>query len=349
MRVMHYMNQFFAGKGGEDKADVPAGSIEGATGPGKRLQEKLGDDVTIVVTAYCGDNRFSENTDESLEAILKIARGYKVDLLVAGPAFDSGRHGFACAQVCHAVSSTLGLYCVSAMYPENPGISTYKQYKDEKAFVFPTTAILSSMEDALSRIAQCVLKLVAGSTMGPAAVEGYIPRGIRRDMTVSKNGIDRAVAMLLDKIAGRPFLTEIPVERLEMVPVAPRLIDLKSAIIALGTTTGVVPKGNPDGFLGQRNTQWKKYSIANLDTMKNGWDVMHAGYNNVFMKDNPNLGVPLDAARVMEKEEVFGKLYPYYYMTTGNVASIPLMQRLGQEMAADMKAEGVDAVLLTSA
>ncbi|MFC1956507.1 glycine/betaine/sarcosine/D-proline family reductase selenoprotein B [Chloroflexota bacterium] len=109
MRVMHYMNQFFAGKGSEDRADMPASSIEGAVGPGKRLQEKLGDDTRIVVTAYYGDNYFSENNDESLEAILIIASEYKVDLLVAGPAFDSSRHGFACAQVCHTVSSTLGL------------------------------------------------------------------------------------------------------------------------------------------------------------------------------------------------------------------------------------------------
>ena len=39
MKIIHYLNQFFAGIGGENKADVPVGLIEGAVGPGKRLNE----------------------------------------------------------------------------------------------------------------------------------------------------------------------------------------------------------------------------------------------------------------------------------------------------------------------
>ena len=247
------------------------------------------------------------------------------------------------------MSNSHGLYCVTAMFPENPGVETYKQYSDEKVFAFTTTTTVSGMEDALSKMAQCVLRLIAGETLGPAAIEGYIPRGIRHDAKASKIGIDRAIEMLLDKMAGRLFTTEIPVEQAETVPVAPRINKLKTTIIALATTTGVVPKGNPDGFVGRNNTQWKKYSIDKLDTMKNGWEVMHGGYNNVFMRENPNFGVPLDAARKLCKEGVFGKLSPYYYMTTGNGGSIRVMQRLGREMAADMKAEGIEAVLLTSA
>ena len=38
VRVMHYVNQFFAGVGGEDKADVPLDFREGSLGPGNRLQ-----------------------------------------------------------------------------------------------------------------------------------------------------------------------------------------------------------------------------------------------------------------------------------------------------------------------
>ena len=155
--------------------------------------------------------------------------------------------------------------------------------------------------------------------------------------------------MLLDKLAKRSFTTEVPIEQSEVVPAAPRVINLKEVCVALATTTGVIPQGNPDGFLPRLNTQWKKYSIVNLDTMKNGWEVRHAGYNNVFMIANANFGVPLDAARQMEKEGMFGKLYPYYYITTGNGGSVPVMQRLGKEMAADMMAEGIEAVLLTSA
>ena len=343
------MNQFFAGIGGEDKADVPVGLLKGAVGPGKRLQELLGDTIEIVVTAYCGDDYFAEHSDEALASILGIARDHNVNLLVAGPAFASGRHGFACVEVCHAVSTSLDLDCVTAMYPENPGVETYKQYKDRGVFAFPTTEIVSGMGEALLKIAQFISKLVAGSAMGPASEEGYIPRGFRKDVIVSESGVDRAVDMLLAKVAGGPFTTEIPVEHLEAIPVAPRIVNLAGACLALATTSGVLPQGNPDGFKAYRNNQWRKYSIDKLDTMKNtGWDVLHGGYNNIFIRDNPNYGVPLDVCRELEREGSFARLYPDYYMTTGVNAAIPVMQQIGREMVADMKAEGVDAALLVS-
>ena len=90
-RVMHYVNQFFAGIGGEAKADVPFGCFPGPVGPGKRLQELLGDSAEIVVTVYCGDDYFSKHLDETVAAILQTAREQNIQLLVAGPAFASGR------------------------------------------------------------------------------------------------------------------------------------------------------------------------------------------------------------------------------------------------------------------
>ena len=99
IRVMHYINQFFAGMGGEDKADVPLGSLEGSAGPGKRLQQLLGDAAEIVVTIYCGDDYFNKHHDKVLPSILKIAQDHKVEAVVAGPAFNAGRYGFACVEV----------------------------------------------------------------------------------------------------------------------------------------------------------------------------------------------------------------------------------------------------------
>lgn len=349
VRVVHYMNQFFANIGSEDKADVPVGLVEGAVGPGKRLQNLLGDSAEIVVTVYCGDDYFAAHTKEALESILQIARDYNVKLLVAGPAFASGRFGFACAEVCHAVSSSLGMDCVTGMHPENPGVGTYKQYMDRNVFAFPTGEAVSGMEDALSKMSQSVSKLAAGLAIGPPSIGGYIPRGFRRDEVVDKSGVERAVDMLLNKIAGRPFTSEIAVESLEKIPVAPRIINFTSACLALATTSGVLPQGNPDGFKAYGNNQWRKYSIAKLDTMKNtGWDVLHSGYNNAFMRDNPNFGVPLDVCQELARDGAFARLFPYFYMTSGCNAAIPIMQRIGREMVANMKAEGVDAALLVS-
>jgi glycine reductase len=349
VRVMHFLNQFFAGIGGEEKADTPVGSREGAVGPGKRLQDLMGGSAEIVVTAYCGDNYFSEHHDETLQKILQIAQDQNVKLVVAGPAFAAGRYGHACAEVCHFLSTSAGLDGVTAMSTQNPGVDGYRQYKDRKVFLFPTAEELVGMEDALSKMAQCVSKLATGVTIGPASEEGYVPRGIRVLEFVSKNGAERAVDMLVDKLAGRSFITEIPVESLEKIPVAPRITNLKDVCLALVATGGVTTEGNPAGFKSYHNTQWRKYSIDKLDSMLDAkWDVVHGGYNTVFMRNNPNYGVPLDVCRELEREGAFARLYPYFYGTTGVSTWLSAMQDAGKEMVLDMKAEGVDAVLLVS-
>jgi len=349
VRIIHFMNQFFAGMGAEEKADVPTGSHEGPLGPGKRLQGLLGDSAEIVVTAYCGDNYFAVHTNEALERILKIAREHDVKMLAAGPAFAAGRYGFACAEVCHSLSTSLNCYAITGMHSENPGVDTYKQYKDSKVFVLPTADNVAGMEDALARMAKLVLKLASGVAIGPASEEGYMPRGIRVMERADKRGVERAVDMLLNKMAGCPFTTEIPIESLEVIPVPPPVANLKDAYLALVSTAGVVPEGNPDGFKVARNTQWRKYSIENLDSMKDGkWEVSHFGYDTTFMLENPNYGVPLDVCREMERKGVFSRLYPYFFTTVGTNASIHAMQNNGREIAQELKAEGVDAVLLVS-
>jgi glycine reductase complex component B subunit gamma len=349
IRVLHYLNQFFAGIGGEDKADEPVGFRQGALGPGKRLQQLLGSSIEIVTTVYCGDNYFAQNRDEALSQIRKIAKDSDVKIVIAGPAFQAGRYGFACTEVMHSLSNTLGLYCVSGMEVENPAVVAYQKYRDMKVFILPASDSVKTMGETLSRMAIFVVKLASGAKMGPAPEEGYIPRGVRVMEIVEKKGTVRAVDMLLNKLANRPFTTEIPIQKLEVVPVPAPIVNLKKAHIAIVSTAGVVQKGNPDGFKVARNTQCKKYSFENLKSMTDTkWEVHHFGYDNTFMIQNPNYGVPLDVCREMEKEGVFAKLYPYFYTTVGTNASILAMQKGGNEIAAEFKRNKVDAVLLIS-
>ncbi len=63
MRIVHYINQFFAGVGGEDSADTPPGRADGAVGPGRRLAGLLGDDHQVVATVWCGDDHGAGNPD----------------------------------------------------------------------------------------------------------------------------------------------------------------------------------------------------------------------------------------------------------------------------------------------
>jgi glycine reductase len=45
VRVAHYVNQFFGGVGGEEKADAAPELRPGAVGPGALLQQFLGADA----------------------------------------------------------------------------------------------------------------------------------------------------------------------------------------------------------------------------------------------------------------------------------------------------------------
>ena len=44
IKMVHVVNQFFAGLGGEEKAGLPVGVIEGSAGAARGLEPKLGDD-----------------------------------------------------------------------------------------------------------------------------------------------------------------------------------------------------------------------------------------------------------------------------------------------------------------
>ena len=65
-KIVHYLNQFFGGIGGEDKADFQPEVREEIIGPGMALNDGLGDDYEIVATVICGDNYFGENLDNTV-------------------------------------------------------------------------------------------------------------------------------------------------------------------------------------------------------------------------------------------------------------------------------------------
>jgi len=207
------------------------------------------------------------------------------------------------------------------------------------------------MGDALARLAAFALRLASGEEIGSAKKEGYLGRGIRRLVRTDRRGAARAVDMLLKKMQHRPFETEIPMEVWDEAAPAPPLTRVRDSNIAVVTTSGVVPFGNPDQFKTYRNTHWRKYNIAELKALEPGkWETVHGGYNVAFMNQNPHYGVPLDALRALEAEGAIGagKLYPAYYVIPGNQGAPSVMRRVGREMAADLKKDGVQGVLFVA-
>ena len=113
IKIVHVVNQFFAGLGGEEKAGLPVGVIEGSAGAARGLEPKLGDEGKIACTVYVGDNYFHEHKEEALKAILDAVRAAEPDVLVAGPAFNSGRYGLSCVEICNAVANALANFLLN--------------------------------------------------------------------------------------------------------------------------------------------------------------------------------------------------------------------------------------------
>jgi len=90
-RIIHYINQFYAGIGGEEKADIHPEIREGIVGPGQALKAALGADAEIVATVICGDSYFASNMEKASEEILEAMKKYSPDAVVAGPAFNAGQ------------------------------------------------------------------------------------------------------------------------------------------------------------------------------------------------------------------------------------------------------------------
>src|SRR5262245_17998646 len=212
-RVVHYLNQFFGGIGGEEHAYEPLRVSEGPVGAARALQAVLGAEGTVVATIVAGDNAFTEEPESCKAGLRDALDRYRPDVVIAGPAFDAGRYGLACAEVCR-VAQVQGIHAVTAMHPENAGILTYRR----ELLAVPTGSDSSEMKQALTRMVDLAMKLFEGKELGPAAVEGYIPRGVRRPVTHEEPGYVRAIRMLCARLRSQPHASEMLLTSYDTVP-----------------------------------------------------------------------------------------------------------------------------------
>lgn len=345
VRIVHYINQFFAGIGGEEKADVPPGVIEKPVGPGMALQGALKDEGEIVATVYCGDSYFGDNLEKAQEEVVELIRKYNPDVVITGPAFNAGRYGTACGAVAKAVTEKLGIPVISGMYPENPGYEMYRQYM----YCVKTGASAATLRQAVGPIVKLALKAGRGEEIGTPEEEGYMPKGIRKSYFHTERGAKRAVDMLVAKLRGEPFKTELPMPVFDRVPPAPPVADLSKAVIALVTSGGIVPKGNPDRIEASSASKYGKYSLCNIDSATpDKFESCHGGYDRSYANENPNRVLPVDVMRELEKEGVIGKLHDYFYATVGNGTSVANAKKFANAIGQELKEAGVHAIIVPS-
>lgn len=345
IKVVHYINQFFAGIGGEEKADHKPEIREGAVGPGMALNAGFKDEAEIVATIICGDSYFGENMEEAKETILEMVKEQNPDLFIAGPAFNAGRYGVAAGTITDAVQNELGIPALTGMYVENPGADMFKK----SVYIVSTRDSAAGMRKAVSSMVPLALKLAKDEEIGSPEEEGYIPRGVRKNFFTEKRGSERAVDMLLKKLKGEEFVTEFPMPDFDRVEPQPAIKDLSEATIAIVTSGGIVPKGNPDHIESSSASKYGKYDIEGLDDLTGEThETAHGGHDPVYANEDPDRVIPVDVLRDMEKEGKIGKLHRYFYSTVGNGTAVASAKAFAEEIGKELVDDGVDAVILTS-
>src|SRR6266849_3337799 len=119
MRIVHYLNQFFGGQGGEEAANLAPRMQDGAVGLGKLLEQVLGEEAQIVCTIIAGDNYAAENLEALTELVLKEVS---------------------------AAQAELGITVVTGMAVENPGVDLYRQ----ELYIVDSGTSVSAMREVLT-------------------------------------------------------------------------------------------------------------------------------------------------------------------------------------------------------
>lgn len=339
-RVVHYLNQFFAGLGGEDAAGSPPAACTGTAGPGRLLASLLAPDATIVATVHCGDD-LAAGDDEALARIVELVEAHQPDVVALGPAFSSGRYGLACARVGRALSSR-GLLCVAAMHPSNPGVAEAGGLP-----VIESGESARDMRRSLERLAGAVRALCAGEELGEE--RGRIGTRPRATVLAEQSAAQRALDAVLALLAGSKDISEIPPPDFGVVRAAPPIDDPAKAAIALLTEGGLCPAGNPDRLPSARSQVWRRYPLGERAGLQAGEFVsVHGGFSTVWANEDPNRIVPLDEAHRLEREGLIGRLHGELFVTTGNGTAVSSARRFGAEWARELRKAGVQAAILTA-
>jgi glycine reductase len=231
------------------------------------------------------------------------------------------------------------------MHPDNPAVEAHRHH----VLIVPTAESATGMQPAVASLARFALRLARGEALGPAELEGYLAQGQRRVWDRGRPGYQRALDMLLDKLHGRPFVSEVPFHAPDRVTPAPPITDLRRATIAMVTTGGLVRKGNPDKQVAANATRYHRHSVKDLEALTpEGWEAYHSGYFNHIVNTNPNYILPLSFLRDLEGKGQIGRVHEWIYALPGVSTPVAMARQLGRSIGADLREARVDGVLLVA-
>jgi DNA-binding transcriptional MerR regulator len=129
---------------------------------------------------------------------------------------------------------------------------------------------------------------------------------------------------------------------------APSAVSRSTALVALLTEGGLVPKGNPDKLESAKAGRFLRYSISGMDQLMSGqFESVDRGWDNAYVNGDPNRLLPVDAMVELEKKGVISRTFDYFYTTTGVATPLDDSRKLGESIASELKSQGISAVILT--
>lgn len=342
MRIVHYINQFFAGIGGEEAAETGIERRSAPVGPGLLLRTLLPD--AEITTVVCGDNYASANPSEVLAAIQETVEQHGAEVVVLGPAFNAGRYGLVCGEVAAEIPTRTGVPAITGLFEENAATSLFRN----KALIVRTGKSAAGMRSAMETIAALIPRIVGGEDIGDREAAGLYGSTARRSRLAQRSAADRAIDMLLDLLTSDDVGTELAVPDYEPVEPPASVRALASAKVALVTEGGLVPTGNPDRLTTGWSEKWAAYPIRTLLESPGSFEAIHGGYDTRFVNESPYRLVPADVMSELSAEGIIGSLHDKYYVTAGMATPVKNARKMGAEIAAVLLNEGVQAVVLTS-
>lgn len=172
-----------------------------------------------------------------------------------------------------------------------------------------------------------------------------INTNINYEIPASTRGID----MLLAKVKGEPYQTEVQFEVTHSNTVPKLAKPLSQAQIAFVTDGGLVPKGNPDSMPPVNADKFCIYSFFGAKSLDpDEYTVVHQGYDNQFVTEDPNRLIPLDAACSAVEEGKIAKVFDLFYSTAGVMTSVEKSKAFGKKICSSVRNSSIDGVIVIS-
>lgn len=177
-----------------------------------------------VSTIICGDNYFGENLDAATDTIIEMVKKCEPDVFVRPLHSMPDVTALPCGTICKAVEERLGIPVITGMYIENPGVDMFR--KDLIIVDTPNSA--AGMPKVLPVMSALIKKMAAGEEILGPKEEGYIERGIRVNYFAEKRGSERALEMLVKKLKGEEYGTDLPMPKFDRVAPAEPVKDIST-------------------------------------------------------------------------------------------------------------------------